>query len=490
VASHRINRRIEPAMSLLRPISCAFALTVLALSPTALVAQSPELRVTPFVTPGQAVDLVLFGPANASSLILFDVSGGPSRFLDQTYFLGLSSAFGVLDAGPIGSGGFRTARFPVGASAPIGTPLYLQGLVVDFTDPSPLRVSDGESCVVWANERVLIEDFRDPVAMGLGGSFDASVRGRVQAAPARTRIVGGAPVGGTVFSQPLHGPLDPNGVRAQSVFRAADLQSTGEPELVVAIRWRPEAGLVRDVLHNVAIDLAHSHVTPDYTVDPWSALPRAPNSGLGLDFAGNVRPGSSPQRVFQGDYVIDPGQRRADGYMPFPGIRPFAWNGIDSLLVDFRTPHDPAANGANGLRVYLMVLSSPQPNARVIRAGHPGSPVDPYGTTMAQLGDNTYYDFQFELVRVESVAFSRWIPAPVAQIDWQSALVSSSRPAGSGIAIDYRSARDAFGQTASAWSANLDDCDGKPFLQYRIRFTVTPGASVLPSVDQIVLSYL
>lgn len=465
------------------------AVTLAALAAVS-TAQSPDLRVSPYVLQGQALDLVLFGPAGLPSLTLFDVSGGPSRLFDRTFHLGLTPLFGVLDAGPIGSGGFRTARFPVDARAPVGLTIYLQSVVVDWSAPSPLLTSDGESSVVWTSARVLVEDFGDPLAMGLSGNFDSSVRGRVQAAPARTRVVDGAPQGGTVFGQPLWGPFNPHGVRSQSVFRAADLRSTGEPELVVAIRWRPEARVVADLLHDVSIDLAHSHVVPDYSIDPWSALPRFPNSGLGLDFAGNVKPMDTPQRVFRGDYAIDPQQLRADGYLPLPGIRPFAWNGIDSLLVDFRTPHDPAANGANGMRVYLMAQSSPQPNARVIRHGQPGSPLDPYSTTTAAFGDNTYYDFQFELVRVESVAYSRWITAPVAQIDWHSALVSSSVPAGSSLAIEYRSARDAFGQTASAWSANLDDCDGKPFLQYRIRFTVTPGASLLPSVDQIVLSYL
>ncbi len=456
---------------------------------TAAIAQSPELRVTPFVVHGQSVDLVLFAPPGASSVTLFDVSGGPSRFLGATYHLGLTAGLGVLDAGLVGTGGFRTARIPTSLGAPLGVPLYLQSVLIEPSAVSPLVPSDGESCVVWSSSSALIEDYDDPIAMGLSGSFDAAVRGRVQASPARTRIHDRAPTGGFEFAQPLAGPLNAFGVRTQSVYRATDLGSTGDPERLVAIRWRPKLGVTPDVFHNLSIDVAHSHVVPDYVVDPWTALPRSPASGLGLSFAANVKAGETPQRLFRGDYQIAPADLRRDGYMPFPVIRPFDWNGVDSLLVDFRTPPDAAASGANGLRVFLMVLSSPQPNARVTASGRAGSTVDPYAVTVAQLGDNTYYDLQFEFVRVQSVALSRWLASPVATPDWSTPISSISQPAGSDIALEFRGARDAFGQTATAWSADIDAFDGYAFLQYRIRFTVVPGAATLPSVDQLVIPY-
>ncbi|MBI5853198.1 MAG: hypothetical protein HZB39_19490 [Planctomycetes bacterium] len=455
----------------------------------ALVAQTPELRATPYVLRGDAVDFVLFAPPGAASLLLFDVTGGPALLYRETWYLGLTPLLGVLDAGVVGSGGFRTSRITNTATAPIGVPLYFQGVAIDWTRAFPLQATDGESCVVGASRTALVEDYLDPVAMGLTGSFDRSVRGRVQASPARTRTHDAPPVGGLYYWLPLLGPLNRDGVRTQSVYRTADLGSTGEPELLVAIRWHPERPVTPDVLHNVAIDLSHSHVVPDYRIDPLTAWPRFPASGLATTFAQNVLAGEAPQRAFQGDYTIDLAAIRADGYVPFPAIRPFAWNGIDSLLLDIRTPPDPNASGTNGLRAYLMTPTVPMPNARVLSYGLGGTPIDPYRVTTAQLGDSVYYDLQFEFLRVESVAISRWMQASIGQPDWLAPYVSKSQPAGSGITFEFRGARDAIGQTATAWSQNVDVADGLPFLQYRIRFTVVPGAATLPSVDQLVIPY-
>jgi len=456
----------------------------------ALLAQAPELRATPFVLRGDAVDFVLSGPPGAASLLLFDLTGGPSLFLGETWHLGLTPSLGVIDAGTIGSGGFRTARISATATAPIGVPLYFQGVAIDGTRPLPLAATDGESCVVGSSRSALIEDYLDPAAMGLTGSFDRSVRGRVQAAPPRSRTHDVPPVGGMYFWLPLLGPLNAVGVRTQSVYRAGDLGWTGEPELLVAIRWRAGIAVSSDVLHNIAIDVSHSHVAPDYRTDPLTLLARFPGSGLAPTFAQNVRAGETPQRVFQGDYTIDPASLRADGYVPFPGIRSFAWNGVDSLLVDFRTPRDTGSSGSNGMRAYLMVPTESRPFARVYSySNDPSNPVDPYLVTTALTGDCVYYDLQFEFMRVESVAISRWLQAATGQPDWLAAYMSQSRPQGSGIALEFRGARDAFGQTATSWSSNLDDQDGLPFLQYRIRFTAVPGATLLPSVDQLVIAY-
>lgn len=464
-------------------------LSCLAIPCAALVAQAPELRATPYILRGDAVDFVLFAQPGAYAVLLFSDDGGPTPYLGETWYLGLGAGLGVLDAGPVGSGGFRTTRITSTATAPLGVPLYFQGVAIDLSQPVPLHATDGESCVVGASRLALIEDYLDPAATGLTGNFDHAVRGRVQAAPARIRTHDVPPVGGTVFGQAIYGPLNPSGVRTMSVYRAADLGSTGEPELLTAIRWRAELPVSFDVFHNVAIDVAHSQVVPDYSIDPFTALPRFPASGLVQTFAQNVSTGEIPVRVFQGDYVIDPVNRRPDGYVPFPAMRWFAWNGVDSLLLDFRTPPDAAAAGTNGLRAYLMVQSTAQPNARVLSFGRFGNLVDPYAATVAQTGDCAYYDLQFEFLRLESTAISRWLQASIAQPDWRTPLVSRSQPPASLIAIEYRGARDALGQTATAWSANVDVADGLPFLQYRILFTTTLGAPTLPSVDQLVIPY-
>lgn len=458
-----------------------------------LAAQAPELRVTPVVRPGESVDLVLFGRPLAAYATLFDFDGGPVQFMGADFFLGFTPGLGVLDSGTIGIAGFRTAQIPTGRG-PLDLPLYLQSIVLEPGPAFVFRTTDGESTLIANAPFLIVEDFDDPIAQGLTGDFDASVRGRIEAAMPRRRVQNVPPPGGALFNQPISGPLNALGVRMQMVVRAGDLGASGVPEYVTGIRWMPyqNAVLQPDRFFNMAIDLAHSFVVPDYTIDPFTALPRFPNSGLALVFQQNVAGGSIPQRVFQGDYAIDPVQRQADGYMPFPSIRPFLYDGVRSLLIDFRTPPDPRSLGLNGLAGYLMVMSSPQPNSRVLAAGNPifGPPrVDPYTTTVALTGDNFYFDMQVELTRTRSTALSRWIHAQGASPQYLAPVVSASVPTGTTMSLHYRGADDPLGLTATPWAGAPQAVSGHAYLQYMVVFDAALSGRARPSIDQIVIPY-
>jgi hypothetical protein len=206
------------------------------------------------VVHGQSVDLVLFAPPGASSVTLFDVSGGPSRFLGATYHLGLTAGLGVLDAGLVGTGGFRTARIPTSLGAPLGVPLYLQSVLISRAAaavPSDGRLRRGRR--QRADRGLRRSDRHGPQRR-----FDAVSR-HVQASPARTFTI---EPHGRPSSRSRWPAANAFGVRTRAC-RATDLNSTGDP----ATRRDPLAPCwsVADVFQPV--DVAHSHVVPDYVVD-------------------------------------------------------------------------------------------------------------------------------------------------------------------------------------------------------------------------------
>lgn len=450
-----------------------------------LAAQAPELRVTPAAPAGGRLDWVLLGTPGHAFLTLLDVTGGPVSYLDRTLFLGGTPLLTVLDVGVLGLGGIRVQSLTVPVSAPVGVPFYLQALTTDGAFVP--RPSDGESAVVFASQHVLVQDYLDPTAMGMTGTFDATVHGRLQGAAPQRRVRNVVPNTGVPFGHPVMGPLNPHGVRQQCVYRSADLGASGVPELITAIRWRPLGAVRFDAIGAFQVRASHSQVVPDYTLDPWSGLPRFPASGLSLRIADNVKPGEQQTIVYSGGYVIDPANRQLDGYMPYPDLqRSFEYNGYDSLLLDFVVPPN-TATGQNGQLVWLMVQSSAQPHSRVFTAGRFGRLVmNPDQVVDAEGGDNAWHEIQLEFVRVDSSATSQWLAAPVPQPDYHAPYVSSSIPSGASVRLEFRGATRPDGLDAGPWWTDIDAIDGRRYLQYRVHFRAAVAGIAPPSVDQIV----
>ena len=463
-------------------------LNVVVLLTAPLLAQAPDLRVAPVVRAGQAVDTFLTGTPSLPFATLLDVGGGPVSALGATFYLALTPVAIVVDSGTLGVSGFKTQRLPVPAGAPLGVPFYLQSATLDLAANPPLRVSDGESVVVFNTPSAIVLDIGDAATEGFTGTYDRSVRGRIQAGPARVRTLAVAPPRGVGFQFPVQTPFNPNGARLQTAHRAADVGAASDrSEYLTAIHWRPHGPVILDQFPLVAIDVSHSHVVPDYTLDPWSGLPMYPDSGLGAVFGSNVKAGERPRRVYSGAYAIDPANLRSDGYLPFPDILPFAYNGIDSLLLDIRVAPAPAANGANGSFGYLMVTTMSKPDSRAYAVGTAANPLDPFRIGSAHGGDNYAYDFQFEFTDVASEAVSPWLSA-TGQPDYQAPYVSSSVPTGADVRLSFRG-RASLSAPPGPWSDSIDAVDGLPLVQVRIEFRRGFGSDLAPSVDQIVIPY-
>ncbi|MEZ5964749.1 MAG: hypothetical protein R3F56_12955 [Planctomycetota bacterium] len=455
------------------------------LVPASLAAQAPELRVTPAARPGEVLDTIVLGHPGQPFVTLVDIAGGPRAALGQVFHLALSNSLTALDSGVLGLAGFHTLSLTLPRQAPVGVPLYFQTVV----GGDRLGLTDGESAVAYQSSRLLVQDFTDPVAMGMVGDYDTTVRGRVQAAAPRRRTQDVVPrQQGIPFPTGVLGSLNPFGVRQQSVYRAADVGASGAVEVLTAVRWKPVGQVSFDAIGQFELRVSHSRVVPDFTIDPFSALPLYPNSGLSLQLADNVKPSDQPVTVYSGGYIVDPRNQRSDGYMPYPDLQhEFRYNGFDSLLLDFVVPPS-TSNGSNGQQVYVMVQSSPQPNARAFTAGRSGRLVtNPDRIAVAEQGDNSWFEVQLDFLCPESRATSPWLRAPSTSPDYHTPFVSTSNPLGGNIALEFRGATRPDGGDATPWSPSIDAIDRMEFLQYRIRFFAPASGGLLPSVDQIVI---
>jgi hypothetical protein len=468
------------------PRSCSLLLFAVCLTAPA-AAQQPLYAVDPAARPSGALQTTLIARPGSSFAALLDGDGGPTRFLGETFYLRLGPGLLAFDAGAIGASGVHTRTLQVPIAMAINVPVYLQAVVLDNGAPNGLFwTTDGESAVVVRSLGVFVEKLVDARAQGYTGDYDRAQLGRLQAAAVRVRTQRTVPDGGVLFASPVIGPLNPFGVRTQLVLRARELGAIGEEEIVTAIRWRPLNAVAQDAFADLSLELAHSTVVPDFAIDPFSALPRFPNSGLSRTFASNVKQGESLVQIYRGPYLILPGDQRADGYLPYPAPqRLFVYNGVDSLLLDFKmTPSN--ASGRNGHAAYLMVQSSPRPDARAFDGGTATNPVNPHASVLAQNGDNTELDLQIELAKVASIAISPWRDSGVAAPDYHAPVLARSVPAGATLDVEYRGSASPDGASPTPWSASIDGIDGLRYLQMRVTMRAALGGAV-PSLDAIVI---
>jgi len=455
-----------------------------ALLVTGIVAQQPIYRMGAAARPGSSVGSLVLDAPSLPFLTLVDLRGGPMSFAGQTLYLGLSPALTTMDVGVLDAIGRRSLRIAVPAvPALVGTVWFGQSFVIDRSSPNgAFRASNGESLAIHGGRRAIVERFDDAVRSGLRGDYDQSVRGRLQARAPSTRlarIVDGRR--GVLFGSPIASPLDRRGQRTQMVVRAVDIGAKGVEELVTGIQWRPFGKVVDDSYPRLAIHVSHSKVVPDFSVDPRSALPRFPASGLKRTFAQNVAAGERPVRLYDGKYAIKAADLRSDGYLPYPIATPFAYNGTESLLLDFQVAPAPRAKGANGQVVYLKVVSSARPDARVLAVTS-----QPFRAKQAQTGDNIMHDYQLELTKVQSDALSRWIDSGSANPDYDKAIIATQAPAGTQVSVEFRGQQDSLGNGRTRWSADANVADGRRFLQYRVVFRAAPSGAT-PSIDTLVV---
>lgn len=475
---------------------------------------SPELFVTESSSSAIAPSVLQFsvaGPIGTSFGILVDVDAGPVEVLGERFELGFSPGLVAPFGGVINN--FPESRFLTVPPLPslAGTALFAQAVLLNPSAANGLfDVTNGESTVFHDAPSAIVDRFDNPLVEGFVGSFDSSVIGRIRGVFSEREVQPvasgdqldpidptGADIPGVAvpFGLAIQNPLNPRGARAQFVYRSADLQGSGEPEVLTSIRWRAFDGtpVSFDQFDDVSIRLSHSDISPNYSVGSFSALPSFPDSGLNAAFAAN--PSSPEILVRSGPYTIDPTQVELLGgpvagrYLRYGINSSFVYNGVDSLLVDVRTIPSASATGLNGAQVYLPLQSSARPNSRSVAALPPTQPgvLDPNAALVGNFVDNAIHDVILGFARVEADALSPFRDSGSVNPDYDSAILAAQLPGNSSVQICYRGADDQNGTNATAFDPNVDLADGKRYLQYVLFLTADLQTGEIPSVDSLVI---
>ncbi|MCA8968410.1 MAG: hypothetical protein KDC95_01450 [Planctomycetes bacterium] len=455
---------------------------VAALLATPAISQDPSLTIYPAAArPGDSVGYITRARTNAAYAIFVDPVPRHDPFFGQILRIGSPQV--VLVASVIAttgtdSGSIRLPNQPalVGASA------FLQAFVLDNTSSNGVfRASNGESLSFHASKYSVIERFDDPRASGYQGEFESTKDGRlIGVAPKSRTVLTVDSTRGYAFGQPVVGELSPYGAHQQVVLRPVDLASQGDEEIVTAIRMRPFGSFGTGVVGRLAIDMSHSGVSPDFTVDAFSALPKYPASGLQVTYSKNVKAGATPQRVFNGPWAIDPKNLTKDGFLAYPtpsGV--FRYNGADSLLIDFRVAPVSTLPAGFGHTIRLAIQSSARPNARIFRQGTSALPYDPFNAplALAQDGDNSLFVLQVDLVDATSVVVSPWRSSGRQVPIYRKPVLAASLPPGTSISVELREALDSQGTGASAFTEDVTQLRGLPYFQERITLRGLPDGT-------------
>ena len=481
-------------------VRAAIALSCLAASGAEALAQQPQLRMAIRNFPPQAnTSLVwtLTSRLDDVYALLVDVSAGNGSLLGVPIELSLSPAALLVHVGVIGALGSPSASFPLvlpPGALPPGLPFFTQAVSLDPNQGiGSALVSNIDSFAAHSAPDAIVVPFTSGAGFTplISGVYDTSVQTRLQALPPSTRLVRTVPTDGLVSPVPFSGqPLHPSGSRVQMVVRAADLGTVGVPETLMSVRWRPLfGGVVPEILPQFELLAARTDVVPDYAVDPFSALPAFPQSGLSPQFDQNPLPNSQVS-LFSGSYSVQPQNLLANGYLPFPVLQQsFVYDGQSSLLLETRC----AATLVGGPPVnfgvpYLMVVSSPLPFGTVVAAaGYNGqpAPVVPQSTPVG-FGGSFLFDWQLELRRTRSTALSMWFAGP-GNRDYQAPIVAAFTPPGTSISIEYRGNDCETCLNPTPWSSSPDIADGRAMLQFRVVMEANPLTGAVPWIDTLIV---
>ena len=481
-------------------VSPAIALAAATLFPGVASSQQPPLELQQRgysrQTSSASLNWTLASRTGDIYVLLADLSPAHTTLFGATFDLAFSPSLLSLSFG-LANGGQQSGFLPLQPPGlPAGVPVYLQFGSWDANSGfSSLLVSNVASFAAY-NEPAAIElSFQNLAALSMSGVYDHGALHRLQALPPSVRTVRPLPPQALPLPQ-TNGSiavLHPSGSRFQMAFRADDLGSNGLPEQLVDVRWRPLFGAVAaETFPQFELLAAHTDVVPDYTIDPWSALPSFPNSGLNPLFAQNPRAGTLVT-MFSGAYAVQPQSLLPNGYLPFPTLQqPFGYDGTSTLLLETRcSPRPGLGNPQNSMLFYLMVPSSPNPFGLVYAsAGWSGPPLQPLAATTG-IGGSYLFDWELVFVRTVSEATSGWLPSaiwtgPLPSPDYRTPILAKHTPPGTSLTLEFRG-RNSATSTPTPWSSTQDIADGLQQIQFRVRMVANATTGAVPWLDTLLI---
>lgn len=209
------------------------------------------------------------------------------------------------------------------------------------------------------------------------------------------------------------------------------------------------------------------------------------------------------------------------GFVEYPRLTtPFDWDALHgkALLLDVsategQTWQDVRAYFPGPLLVYA---PNPPPNRRIVGIFNVDTPV-PAATLFVPNPDRSIQDTAFTIARIKSIAVSRfYTPGPSdpsgasyapphsigrtfgVRSDYDAAvLLGAPPPIGTSMLVEYQGAMalDPAGgrtvidltQAATAWTKNVNDCDGYPYVRWRVTLVGDFQTGAVPSLDAIAI---
>lgn len=455
-----------------------------------------DLLVPPVTPLGASYVSAHSGLPGAPFAQLWSFGGARLEIAGETLWLDPMQGLTVLDAGTMPASGLRQLRLSVpGQSALHGLGIHAQVALFGTAAPNGVfTLSAPRTTVLSSATSYVGERFGDPFAAGLTGDFDAQVRTHLAGAPVQysERRVFDAMQQGRAFAGPVEGPFSAHGARVQMLLRPEDMQACYDKALV-GLLWQPANGRVLGsaTFPRFRLELRHSDVRPDYTVDMFSQLPKYPDSGLDEVYTNNYPPQSSAKAVFDRAYTVDVNQQRQDGYVRFPAFdEAFVLDGRRSLLLEFFVPPAPQTVVQTGMSVWLPVITYWKPLARIYATGTAQQPIDPF-TRYSGRGDNSIPDFVLQLASVRSTAISRFYDAPSGLRDWHTPLLTKSCPPGTEVQVECEGASGPAGTgTRTGWIAAGDAeqaLDGQQSVRFRLTLLANGVTGAVPVVHSVIL---
>ncbi len=260
------------------------------------------------------------------------------------------------------------------------------------------------------------------------------------------------------------GPVaDPgeDGSHFQMLYYSDDIGSLAPGELLIGMSWRPKSRFsFPSTYRDMQIVLSH----------------KVGGSSLSPGYAANL---VDPLLVFRGDYEI-----LTDfdvDWQPWPEFSsPFPYDGERGLVFDVIVPP-----GADTFQLFENTSTSSVPRRRNI---------GPWTAPQASnSGENTTYPVRFEIVRVETVATSRWQDTEIELPDYLDPIVdfAPDRP-GTDAILEWQGAHDdgngGPGET-SPWVPILDQVDGYQYFRFRATMIGDPVTTFVPALRSLSVVY-
>lgn len=271
------------------------------------------------------------------------------------------------------------------------------------------------------------------------------------------------------------------GIRMQHSYTQTEMGN--KSGTITNIDWGPSSNWTFAATHsNIEIRVGHMENTTGV---------------LGTDFAANFRGGNVPLANYSGDYSIP--TNSSAPWWPFPTLtNVFDYDGTSAVLVDYQV--SPAVT-CQGWVCWAYTFMTGGPGKRTAGAQDRNATVDDGFITNGGRTDNIVYYVRFTKRRRLTFAQSNFYDTQLPGPDYGDPVVSpQTQPGGSTFVLEFQGAGAMVDplnptrfipdpSTYTAWSTNVNDCDGKRFLRFKFSLYANLQSSTVNRIASLTVPY-